>query len=123
MLSVFALPFVLAQQIAVPAPDIATNVTAAFLAVRLLEAAKRSKRFAFLGEFTPIANRTASIVLALVAAIGVNYTITSGPAPGDYIIQISGLTWGAVVAAAFAWLKQFIAQEIVYRTTVNQPTP
>jgi len=61
--------------------------------------------------------RIASAAGAAIAAVGVNMVWQHGSNPGEWQITITGLTMAGVAAAAWAWVKHFAMQEIIYQTT------
>jgi hypothetical protein len=94
-----------------------TTITAAAVAVWVIQKLKALPWFGWIEEGKPLANRIAGIVVATasVVGIGVSYSGTA------HTLTISGLTLTGVIAAGWAWVKQFAAQEMIYQATSNQP--
>ena len=94
-----------------------TTITAAAVAVWLVQKLKAIPWLHWIEEGKPLANRIAGIVVATASAVGISIHY-SGAA---HTLTIGGLTLAGIIAAGWAWIKQFAAQEMIYQVTSNQP--
>ena len=101
---------------------VATQITLASISVAALQWLKSTKFFPWATQETARFNRILAVIVSGVAALGVHFTWQSGPETGTYIVTITGATIGGVAAMAWVWIKQFVMQELVYRTTANSST-
>jgi hypothetical protein len=95
--------------------DLTAHFTTGAVIVYFMQMLKR--RGWLIGSDTKGLNRALSMILAGVAAVGINWTYdaTAGT------LVISGLTWAAVGAMAWEWLKQFVAQQVLWDGVVQRP--
>lgn len=92
------------------------SVVYAWLASSGLEFLKRKPWFGVMSTKTTWGmQRAIGIALASATALGIhwNFDATAGT------LMITGLYWEAIKQNAFEWLRQFVFQEIVYRTTIK----
>lgn len=127
----FTLPFLfqpllvlLAQATGQPPPTPAVNetnewgasVVYAWLISSGLEFLKRQRWFTPVSEKTAwVTQRLLGIVTAAATALGIHWSfdVTTG------VLTISGLLFGSITAAGFETLRQFVFQEILYRTSIK----
>ena len=101
---------------------LATQVTVAGIGVALIQWLKSSKWFPFITADSEKLNRFFGALYAVVSAVGVHLAWNHGAVPGTYMVEVSGLTLTGVLMGAWAVTKQFVLQQIIFRTTVK-PTP
>ncbi len=89
--------------------DITAHLTTGAVVVYLIEWAKRSQ-WVPIDASTKVVNRIINVVLAAVVALGIDWSYDA--AAGT--LMITGLTVSAVVGAGWEFLKQLMAQQILY---------
>jgi len=90
---------------------LADQITLAAMAVAFIEWLKGRAWFPWITAHTDQLNRMLSAFLAAGAAVG----ITVSWDPEAHALTIAGLTLIGILTAGYAWLKQFIFQELTYR--------
>ncbi len=95
-----------------------TTVTAAAVAVWLIQRLKASPHFRWLQEGKALANRVAAIAVATASALGVQMHYDGA----THVLTIANLSLTGIAAAAWIWVKQFAAQEIIYQVAANKPS-
>lgn len=98
---------------------LSTKVTASAVTVYVLELIKKWKALPWITSHTKYINRAASVLAAGAGAIGIHSTFDH--ASGTLII--SGLSLATVIGGAWAWLQQFVFNEIIYQGAVNKQPP
>ena len=96
-----------------------TEFTTSAVAVFLLQKLKSAKWFPLVESGKAWASRMASIVLAGVGAVGVNYTWTPNP-DGTHGLLIVVPTFTAIMLALWHWLNHYAMQETIYQATANK---
>ena len=82
----------------------------------VIEVMKGSDWFPWMHTYTDRVNRLVSLVLAVVASLGIQYTYdaTTGT------LVLSGLTLSSLVPVAWEAVKQFVANEVAYKVVVKR---
>lgn len=92
----------------------------AFFSSSALEWLKRNQYITLITERTAwIAQRGLGILLAVAAAVGVHYSFD--PVAGRLVID--GLTWAGVWTVGTETIRQWVLQELTYRTAVKPYRP
>lgn len=94
--------------------ELSAHLTTGAVIVYAIEAAKKSTWFPWLHAETKTLNRLVSAVLAAAAAFGIHASFDA--VAGTLII--TGLTWAGVLGAAWAWLQQWVLQQIVFDSVI-----
>jgi hypothetical protein len=124
----FATP-VLAQAVLATSADTPTDIDAlshssagtvslvwAFFSSASLEWIKRNKHLTlFTTETTRVAQRVIGVVLSIFAAAGVHASFNSELG----VLTVTGLVWATAWGALSDTLRQWVLQELVYRTAVK----
>jgi len=100
-------------------PALGDQLTASAVVVFLMQWAKNATWFPFIQKETAALNRIVAVAMAAVSTLGVNYTWVH-PSPGVWTITFTGVTLAGITGAAWAWLKQFAVQELIYRGAVKK---
>jgi hypothetical protein len=95
-----------------------TEFTSSAVAVYALQKLKSAKWFPLAQEGKAWLNRYASIALAALGAVGVNYTWTTYNGSQGFFIAWPG--WFAIGVAGWHWLNHYVMQETIYQATVNK---
>ena len=95
-----------------------TEFTTSAVAVYVLQKLKTAKWFPLAQHGKAWLNRYASIALAALGAVGVNYTWTTYSGAQGIFIAWPG--WFAITIAAWHWLNHYVMQETIYQATVNK---
>ena len=95
--------------------ELTAHLTTGAVIVYLLQWMKSSRLTPWLTSNTKTLNRVSSALLAAVAAIGINWTYNAV----DGTLVISGLTWSAILAGGWEWLKQFCTQQLIFDGVVD----
>lgn len=98
-----------------------TEFTTSAVAVFIVQKLKSAKWFPWLQAGKVWASRVASVALAGVGALGVNYTWTPNP-DGTHGLLIVVPTTGAIFLALWHWLNHYAMQETIYQATANKAT-
>lgn len=98
---------------------LATQVTVSAIVVAFIQWLKASKYFPWITAGTKTLNRVLSVLLSLVQAIGIHMAWNHGAVPGSYEMEVTGLTLMGVATAAWAIVKSFVMNELIYRTAAN----
>lgn len=98
---------------------LATQITVGALSVAFLNWLKGSKYFPWLTQETAKLNRVFAALVALIGAVGVHLTWAAGDTSGTYMITVTGATLHGIAMGGWVWLKQFVMQELIYRSTAN----
>lgn len=93
--------------------DVTAHLTAGAVIVYIIEAIKRSN-WTFMTDDTKALNRFVSAVCALVAATGIAWTYDQ--ASTEVVIRF---TVSGVAAGTWEFLKQYIAQQLIYDAAIN----
>ena len=96
--------------------ELSTHLTIGAVIVYALQWLKSAGWFPWLTADTKSISRLVSIGLALVAAIGINWSYD--PASGDLLIH--GLRWSTVLLTGWETLKQFCTQQMIYDGVVQK---
>lgn len=92
----------------------------AFFTSSALEWMKRNKWITIFTEQTAFyAQRVVGVLLAAAAAVGVHWTYD--PAAGT--LMIGGLQWAMIQPAITETIRQWVLQEMTYRTTIKSYRP
>jgi len=102
---------------------VATQITLASISVAALQWLKSTRFFPWATQETARFNRFLAVITSGIAALGVHLSWQSGTETGTYIVTITGATIGGVAAMGWVWIKQFVMQELVYRTATNSAPP
>lgn len=95
-----------------------TQVTLSAIVVAGMQWLKNSKWFPLLTAESAKVNRVVAALAAAGAAVGV-HMVWAHPTDGTYVLTFSGLTLMGVLSGAWAWLKSFALQEMMFRATVK----
>lgn len=95
-----------------------TEFTTSAVAVFLLQKMKSAKWFPFLEAGKAWASRIASVILAGVGAIGINYVWTTHQGTAGIFIAWPG--WIAIGIALWHWINHYAMQETIYQATANK---
>jgi len=99
---------------------LATQITIGALSVAFLNWLKTTRYFPWMTEETAKLNRVFAAIVALVGAVGVHLTWAAGDTSGTYLITVTGATLHGIGLGAWVWLKQFVMQELIYRSSANR---
>lgn len=99
---------------------LATQITMGGIGVAFLQWLKSTRFFPWATAETAKLNRVMALGVSFLTAVGVHLSWQSGPETGSYVLTITGATIGGVATMAWVWLKQFVVQELIYRTTANR---
>lgn len=98
--------------------DPLTGVTFSAISVAAIQWLKKSSWFPWLSdESSKFALRISSVILALASAVGVHYVFNSETGT----LTVTGLTVAAILPAGWAWLKQFVLNELIFQSGVKAP--
>jgi hypothetical protein len=98
---------------------LATSVTMSGITVALIQWVKGSKYFPWITKEKIWLLRSFSALSAAGASFGIHYTWTTT----DHTLQITGLTLAAVGATLWAFMKQAVMNELVWRITKPTSNP
>jgi hypothetical protein len=98
-----------------------TEFTTSAVAVWLLQKLKSATWFPLVQQGKVWLNRVASIVLAGVGAVGVDYTWTPNP-QGGHMLTLAIPTLSVAALGGWHWLNHFVMQETIYQATSNGKT-
>lgn len=102
-------------------PDVSSGVTtvsAAAMAVWLLQKAKSCKRLQWINENTGTLNRILAVATAGFAAIGVHWVMTGSLLDGG-TITIAFPSLASMIVGLFHWFQQFAIQELTFQAVVR----
>ena len=98
---------------------LATQITMGGVGVAFLQWLKSTKFFPWATVETARMNRVIAAVVALATSVGIHLQWQNAGEAGAYTLTITGATLTGVATMAWVWLKQFVVQELIYRTTAN----
>lgn len=88
----------------------------AFMSASLLEWMKRNRTITIISDRSSrLAQRGLGILIAIGASAGVHASFE----PTAGVLTITGLMWSSIGNASFDALRQWVAQEVLYRTAVK----
>lgn len=89
------------------------------IGVFIVQKLKAAKWFPWAQQIgTAGANRVIAAIIALFGATGVTYVWNAQA----HSLLLSGLSLVGIGTALWHWFNQFVAQEVMYQTTVNKPS-
>lgn len=95
--------------------ELSAHLTTGAVIVYVIEYAKRVHWLPLQAD-TKTLNRFVSALLAAAAAFGINATYDAHAGT----LVITGLTWSAVILAAWEWLKQWVMQQVIFDAVVSK---
>jgi hypothetical protein len=95
---------------------LADQITLAGLSVVFIQWLKNRSWFPWITAHTDQANRYLSAFLAAVVAVGITWTWN----PEAHSLTISNLSLSMIVPAGYAWVKQFVFNELTYRVAAKR---
>ena len=97
-----------------------SSVVWAFLSTSLLEHLKRKEWFPLLNEWTTWrVQRVLGVLIAGATALGIHVSFQWDASTGHALVDITGLMFTSIFAAAGEWLRQFVFNEVIYRTAIK----
>lgn len=99
-----------------PSGELTTHLTTGAMIVYILEWLKRSRWFPWISDHQKTLQRVLSAGAAVVVAVGINWNYDPAMEGGTLVIH--GLNAQTVLAAVYEFLKQFMAQQVIYDTIV-----
>jgi hypothetical protein len=102
---------------------LSTQITLSGLSVMLIQMLKDSKWATLFHRESDRLNKVASIIAAVLSAIGIHWTWTHGALPGQYMMQVSGLTPAGIASGVWAITKSLVLNELIYRGTAKAQAP
>ena len=94
---------------------ITSQLTAAYATSAVLQWLKGKPWFPFANANTAALNRATSMVLALIAAIGLHYTFDAESG----VLTISGLTAANILHTVWAWVQQYALTQASYKGLIK----
>ena len=96
--------------------ELTAHLTTGAVIVYFIEWMKKAQWIRVITPETKTLNRVASVILAGIASMGINWTYD--PTIGQLVI--TGLTWSAVGMTLWEFLKQFIVQQLLFDGIVEK---
>ena len=97
--------------------ELTAHMTTGAAIVYAIQWLKQAGWFTWINADTKTINRVVSAVLAAVAAVGINWTYQADVDNGTLIL--TGVSWTAILGAAWEWLKQFSLQQMIFDGVVS----